>query len=107
MNAVKKTIKKETVAKKAVKVVEAKETKVSKAPTLRGTVTSAATEATITVEVKTLKTHPKYGKKYRSSKKYLVHAPEGKYAVGDTVAFRECRPISKRKRHMVVADSSR
>ncbi|MEI6650221.1 MAG: 30S ribosomal protein S17 [Candidatus Moraniibacteriota bacterium] len=101
MNAVKKTTKKTVVAEKEPVA------NVSKAPTLRGTVTSAATAQTITVEVKTLKTHPKYGKKYRSSKKYLVHAPEGKYAVGDAVTFRECRPVSKRKRHMVVGNDGR
>ncbi|NTV55016.1 MAG: 30S ribosomal protein S17 [Candidatus Moranbacteria bacterium] len=77
----------------------------SKAPTLRGTVTSAKAAKTITVEVKTLKVHPKYGKRYRSSKKYLVHAPEGTYAEGDTVTFRECRPLSSRKRHEVVTDA--
>lgn len=81
------------------------ESPVSKAPTWRGTVTSAKTEKTITVEVKTLKVHPKYGKRYRSSKKYLVHVPEGSYAEGDTVTFRECRPMSGRKRHIVVADT--
>ncbi len=77
----------------------------SKAPTLHGTVTSAKTEKTVTVEVKTLKVHPKYGKRYRSSKKYLVHVPEGAYAEGDEVSFRECRPISARKRHIVIADA--
>ena len=78
----------------------------SKAPTLRGIVTSAKTEKTVTVEVKTLKVHPKYGKRYRSSKKYLVHVPEGtKYAEGDEVSIRECRPVSRRKRHIVVAEA--
>ncbi len=76
--------------------------KTTKAPVLRGTVTSIASAGTVTVEVKTLKTHPKYGKQYRSSKKYLVHAPEGTFAVGDMVSFKECRPMSARKRHIVV-----
>jgi small subunit ribosomal protein S17 len=76
---------------------------ISKAPTLSGIVTSAKTEKTITVEVKTLKVSPKYGKRYRSSKKYLVHVPEGSsYAEGDAVSIRECRPVSRRKRHIVV-----
>jgi len=80
----------------------------SKAPTLRGTVTSAKAEKTITVEVKTLKVSPKYGKRYRSSKKYLVHVPEGAtYAEGDAVSIRECRPVSRRKRHIVVADAKK
>lgn len=83
------------------------EKKATKAPLLSGTVTSVSSEQTIAVEVKTLKTHPKYGKQYRSSKKYLVHAPEGKYAVGDAVTFRECRPVSKRKRHAVVGGDAK
>ncbi|NTW14865.1 MAG: 30S ribosomal protein S17 [Candidatus Moranbacteria bacterium] len=70
---------------------------------MTGTVTSTKCEKTVTVEVKTLKVHPKYGKRYRSSKKYLVHAPEGTFSVGDTVSFRECRPVSGRKRHVVVS----
>lgn len=78
--------------------------KTTKAPVLTGTVTSAAAASTITVEVKTLKTHPKYGKQYRSSKKYLVHVPEGDFHVGDSVSFRECRPMSAQKRHIVVTD---
>jgi len=77
----------------------------TKAPVMRGTVVSVAASATVTVEVKTLKTHPKYGKQYRSSKKYLVHAPEGKFQVGDTVSFRECRPMSARKRHILVKEN--
>lgn len=76
--------------------------KAEKAPVLRGTVTSVSSEKTIIVEVKTLKTHPKYGKQYRSSKKYAVHVPEGTYAVGDAVSFKGCRPMSARKRHIVV-----
>ncbi|MBP9751535.1 MAG: 30S ribosomal protein S17 [Candidatus Moranbacteria bacterium] len=78
------------------------ERKISKAPKLSGIVSSVATEKTITVKVDTLKTHPKYGKKYRSTKKYLVHASENGYKVGDAVIFRECAPISRRKRHEVI-----
>ncbi len=74
----------------------------SRAPKLRGTVTSVAMDKTITVKVDTLKTHPKYGKKYLVSKKYLVHIPEGSYKTGDSVMFQECRPMSKRKRHIVI-----
>lgn len=75
---------------------------VSAAPKRSGTVTSVAMDKTITVTVDTLKTHPKYRKKYLVSKKYLVHAPEGSYKAGDTVTFQECRPMSKRKHHVVV-----
>lgn len=76
---------------------------VSMAPKRSGTVTSVAMDKTIAVTVDTLKTHPKYRKKYLVSKKYLVHAPEGSYKVGDTVTFQECRPMSKRKHHVVVS----
>ena len=81
------------------------ESNVSKAPKLRGSVTSVASAKTATVTVNTLKTHPKYGKKYLVSKKYLVHVPDGvTLSVGDTAMFRECRPMSKRKHHVVIAE---
>jgi small subunit ribosomal protein S17 len=78
--------------------------KVSKAPKWKGIVMSDKMDKTIVVKVDTLKTHPKYLKQYRSSKRYKVHVEEnGKYKVGDTVVFEECRPISRDKRHKVVA----
>ena len=82
------------------------EEKISKAPKLSGIVSNASVEKMITVKVDTLKTHSKYGKKYRSTKKYLVHAPEGGYKVGDAVMFRECPPISRRKRHEVIVSDA-
>ncbi|MDP2838367.1 MAG: 30S ribosomal protein S17 [Candidatus Moranbacteria bacterium] len=78
--------------------------KVSKAPTMKGVVASKKMQKTLVVKVDTLKTHPKYLKQYRSSKKYKVHVEDSsKYALGDTVLFRECRPMSRGKRHMIVA----
>ncbi len=77
--------------------------KVSKAPTLKGVVVSNAMQKTIVVNVDTLKTHPKYLKQYRSSKKYKVHVPDSSaYEIGSTVLFQECRPVSRDKRHAVV-----
>jgi len=55
------------------------------------------TDKTLNVEVHTYKLHPKYKKRYRSTKKFLVHNPENKFEVGDTVTFYETKPISKRK----------
>lgn len=76
----------------------------SKAPTLKGVVVSNAMQKTIVVNVDTLKTHPKYLKQYRSSKKYKVHVADSQvYAIGSTVSFRECRPMSRGKRHAIVA----
>jgi small subunit ribosomal protein S17 len=74
----------------------------SKAPKWSGVVVSVSMEKTIVVAVESLKTHPKYLKQYRSTKKYKVHAEDKKYAVGDKVTFQECRPISRDKHHTVV-----
>jgi small subunit ribosomal protein S17 len=75
---------------------------VKKAPKLKGKIVSAAMDKTIVVAVETFKTHPKYLKKYRSTKKYKVHDPENAHKEGEVVTFQECRPISKEKRHIVV-----
>jgi small subunit ribosomal protein S17 len=76
--------------------------KVTKAPKLKGMVVSDVMDKTIVVAVETLKTHPKYLKKYRSTKKYKVHDAENTHKKGDQVFFQECRPMSKDKRHTVV-----
>ncbi len=77
--------------------------KVNKAPTLKGTVVSNTMQKTLVVKVDTLKTHPKYGKQYRSSKKYKVHVEESAtHAIGSTILFQECRPMSRDKRHQIV-----
>lgn len=78
--------------------------KTNKAPKLRGTVVSTKMDKTIVVAVDTLKTHPKYLKQYRSTKKYKVHAEGNTHKVGDTVLFQECRPISRGKRHKIVTE---
>lgn len=78
--------------------------KESKAPTLQGVVVSIAMQKTIVVNVDTLKTHPKYRKQYRSSKKYKVHVEDSSvYTLGSTVHFQECRPMSRDKRHKIIA----
>ena len=68
---------------------------------LRGTVVSDKMDKTIVIEIVTLKTHPKYKKKYKSTKKYKVHDGENKYKVGDIVEFIPSKPISKDKRFIV------
>ncbi len=75
---------------------------VSRAPQKKGVVVSTAMQKTLVVAVEILKTHPKYLKQYRSTKKYKVHTEENTYAVGDIVTFQECRPISRDKHHIVV-----
>lgn len=74
----------------------------TKSAKIKGMVISDKMDKTIVVAVNALKTHPKYRKKYRVTKKYKVHDPENKYKVGDTVKFVECRPISKDKKFKVL-----
>ncbi|MCX6765989.1 MAG: 30S ribosomal protein S17 [Candidatus Moranbacteria bacterium] len=69
---------------------------------MKGAVVSDKMDKTIVVAVETLKTHPKYLKKYRATKNYKVHDPDNKHKVGDVVEFVQCRPISKEKRFKVL-----
>lgn len=71
--------------------------------TLKGTVVSAKMKKTVVVRVDMLKSHPKYGKQYRASKKFKAHDERGEYRVGDTIEMRETRPLSREKRWEVIA----
>lgn len=62
----------------------------------------SAKDKTISVLVKTTKIHPKYQKQYVVSSKYAVHDEKNAAAVGDTVVFQECRPLSKTKRWRLI-----
>jgi len=68
----------------------------------KGIVVSDKMDKTIVVAVDSFKTHAKYKKKYKSTKKYKAHDSENKYKVGDKVEIVPCRPISKDKRYKVV-----
>jgi len=65
---------------------------------IEGTVISTKMSRTAVVLVKRRVLHPVYKKYYVRGKRYKVHDPEGKCAVGDTVRIIPCRPISKDKR---------
>ena len=67
----------------------------------KGTVVSDKMDKTIVVAVVSFKTHAKYKKKYKSTKKYKAHDAENKYKVGDIVEIIPCRPMSKDKRYKV------
>ncbi|MFH0969545.1 MAG: 30S ribosomal protein S17 [Patescibacteria group bacterium] len=73
-----------------------------KLKTIKGRVVSDKMDKTIVVAVDSFKTHPKYVKKYRSTKKYKVHDLENKYKVGDVVEFVACQPVSKDKKFKVL-----
>jgi small subunit ribosomal protein S17 len=63
-----------------------------------GLVVSDKPEKTVTVSVETLVPHPKYKKRVRRSKRFMVHDERNEARVGDTVRIIETRPVSARKR---------
>lgn len=70
--------------------------------TLRGVVTAAGNEKTVTVSVDRYTQHGTYSKRVKVTKKYLVHDEANAANVGDTVKITECRPMSARKRFRLV-----
>jgi len=67
-----------------------------------GVVVSDSRDKTVTVEVQTSTTHPRYDKVMRRSAKFHVHDEANDANVGDTVRIMETRPLSKTKRWRVV-----
>lgn len=89
--------------KKIVKAEQPKPDK--KLRVTNGTVVSDKMDKTAVVAVNSLKKHPKYHKRFLSTKKYKVHDPKNQFKKGDAVSFVSCRPISKDKRWRVVYES--
>ena len=79
------------------------ETTTNPGKTFQGVVVKAAMKDTATVLVERYVQHPKYKKYYKSSKKFLAHDAGNTAQVGDKVTIRETRPISKRKRFIIVS----
>jgi len=71
----------------------------------KGIVVSDKMNKTIVVAITEYKTHPKYLKKYRSTRNYKVHDENNDFKVGDKVEFIECKPVSKDKKFKVMAQS--
>jgi small subunit ribosomal protein S17 len=69
---------------------------------LTGTVVSDKMDKTVVVRVERVHRHPLYGKVVRTHKKYHAHDEENACNEGDTVRIREARPLSKRKRWVVI-----
>ena len=67
-----------------------------------GTVVSDKMDKTIVVRIDRTKVHPKYKKRYTTSRNYKVHDPKNQFKVDDKVNFIECRPLSKDKRWRVI-----
>lgn len=64
---------------------------------ISGTIAAVIDDRSARVTVLRYKTHSKYPKQFRVTKAYLIDTTDKKVAVGDTVSFEECRPLSKRK----------
>ena len=71
------------------------ETKVERS--LMGRVVSDKMDKSIVVLMERQVKHPMYGKFIKRSKKYHVHDENNECREGDTVMFKECRPLSKTK----------
>jgi small subunit ribosomal protein S17 len=67
-----------------------------------GLVVSDKSDKTIVVRVDSVKIHPKYKKRYTTSRRYQVHDEKNSHKVGDKVSFVECRPLSHSKRWRVI-----
>jgi small subunit ribosomal protein S17 len=73
---------------------------------LQGVVVSDACDKTVIVRVERRVMHPLYKKFVSRSKKYAAHDEENRYRAGDAVRIEESRPISKRKRWVVLTGGS-
>lgn len=67
-----------------------------------GVVVSDSRDKTVTVEVPTQSSHPRYDKVVRTSTKFHAHDETNDAHNGDTVRIMETRPLSKQKRWRVV-----
>ena len=82
------------------------ETNSNAGKTFEGVVVKSAMKDTATVQVERYVKHQKYKKYMRLSKKFLVHDVGNTAQIGEKVVIRETRPISKRKRFVLVSRTS-
>lgn len=68
---------------------------------LNGKVVSDKAEQTAVVEVVSWKTHRIFKKRYKRSRRFLVHNPEDKYKVGENVIIGSTKPLSKNKHFQI------
>jgi len=69
---------------------------------LNGVVVTDKADKTITVVVSRVTVHPKYGKRYKVTKRYKVHDAKNEAKPEQLVEFEACRPFSKNKRWKLV-----
>ncbi len=71
-----------------------------------GNVIATKSAKTATVVVTRTVTHPIYGKKMKTEKKYQVHDEHG-VKVGDLVKFVATRPYSKTKKWKIIKEKTK
>ncbi|MEK7585391.1 MAG: 30S ribosomal protein S17 [Patescibacteria group bacterium] len=70
---------------------------------LNGVVVSTKMAKTVVVEVPRLVKHPKYGKRFVRSKRYLAHDEAGEAKLGEKVRIQETRPYSRHKNFKILS----
>jgi small subunit ribosomal protein S17 len=74
--------------------------------TMSGVVVKRSGDKTVSVEVSRVVVHPLYHKRHVSLKKYLAHDEKNEVEVGDKVVISESRPLSARKRWVVISHTN-
>jgi small subunit ribosomal protein S17 len=67
-----------------------------------GTVVSDKMDKTVVVAVERKVRHDVYGKTQKKTSKFVAHDEDNDAKLGDTVAIAESRPLSRRKRWVVM-----
>jgi small subunit ribosomal protein S17 len=70
--------------------------------TLQGVVEKAKADKTVSVSVERVVRHIAYGKTIKKKTTFLAHDEEKKCKPGDIVTIKPVRPLSKRKRWLVI-----
>lgn len=70
--------------------------------TLQGVVVAARAEKTVSVSVERVIQHKEYGKTIKKKTTFLAHDEAKKCKPGDIVTIKPVRPLSKRKRWLVI-----
>ena len=73
---------------------------------LTGVVISDKADKTITVRIERKVKHPLYGKVMKRATKVGAHDEDNSAVMGDVVTVQECRPISKSKTWVLVAEGT-
>lgn len=73
---------------------------------LQGIVVSDKQDKSITVRVDRRVRHPMYKKFLTKSNKFCAHDETNSAKEGDTVRIEECRPLSKRKRWILIENTT-